>query len=274
MTTTCQIHPSIQTFPPATHDLSTLTGTETALRLTAKVKGFERLTDLPDLRTLWCFNIDTTRLEIIRRCKRLKTLYIEAAKTTKLGDLGQLSDLKILSIDGASKVDSLDWLAHIPPLTQLRIQHFPRLDNLKALRFQPDLHVLEVSGSLWTSMRVESFQPIGNLAELRILYLTNIHTADGSLRPLAKLKNLDLLVTAGFHDWQEFAALSAALPDTQCSWFAPFVAGTGRCESCGTDLVMPTGRGQRQACPQCKRSQVEAHVLRFQNAAQRAHDSN
>lgn len=275
MTTEIKIHPAKLDFPEATQDLSTLTGTETLLSLTAKVEGFERLADLRELRTLWCSGIDAFRLDIIQRCEHLEALYIEDVRTTSLDGLRRLSKLSVLSINGATKVESLKWLDQLPPLAQLHLEHFPRVRDLSALRFHPHLHVLDVSGSMWTRMKVESFQPIGDLRDLRILYLTNIQAADGSLRPLRNLKKLSELNIADSYKWQEFAELSASLRDTECSWFEPFMNDFGeRCDSCGTDLVMLTGKGQPTVCPRCRRDRVEAHTKRFENAAQQAHDSN
>ena len=141
---------------------------------------------------------------------------------------------------------------------------------------QARLRVLEVSGSMWTRMLVESFEPLGELTALENLYLTNIQAADGSLRPLGRLKNLHELHLANFHEWKQFAELSGSLPSTACSWFAPFlVFSDSHCESCEAELVMLTGKGQPTICPRCKRDRVERHRHRFEKAAQqaRAHPS-
>lgn len=275
MTTEPKIHPNLLDFPEATGDLSTLTGTETILRLTGKAEGFELLADLHELRTLWCSAIDTSRIDIIQQCSNLEALYIEEVRAKSLEGLERLSKLSVLSIEGATRVGSLDWLAQLPPLTQLRLEHFPTVGDLSALRSHPHLDVLDVSGSMWTRMKVESFQPVGDLLDLRILYLTNIQATDGSLRPLRKLVKLSNLNIASFYTWQEFAGLSAFLRDTECSWFAPFVdCSWQRCDSCGTHLVLLTGKGLPTVCPQCRRDRVETHAERFQKVAQQALNSN
>ncbi|MGE3673610.1 MAG: hypothetical protein AB7K71_28305, partial [Polyangiaceae bacterium] len=134
---------------------------------------------------------------------------------------------------------------------------------------------LDVSGSMWTRMSVDSFKPLADLTELRILYLTNIVSLDGSIQPLAKLKNLRELHTGNFYGWQEFALLAGSRPDIECSWFKPLTELPFQaCEECQNNLVMLTGRRQPNLCPKCNADRVQKHVGRFmelkREAAQQA----
>lgn len=267
----CRLFPAKIDFPPAVEDIGALSGDETALRLKADVSGFEDLGDHAAVRTLWCFRIDAGRLAVLAELEGLEALYIEDLRVDDLSPLSALTRLDVLGVDGAAKVESLDWLGRLCPLSELRLQHFPRVHSLEPLTGQRGLEALDVSGSTWTRMKVQSFTPLSQLRELRTLYLTNTQCLDGSLRALATLQRLRELHIAGFYDWREFAMLSGLRPDIECSWFRPYLElDHQRCDVCGSSLVMLTGKGQPTLCPSCQADRVERHVARFQRAADEA----
>lgn len=262
-------------FPPAVEDIGDLSGDEPLVRLQRDAVGIEHLANHRALRTLWCSGIDAERLEALARCEQLEELYLEDVRGHDLEPLTALTRLEVLGIDGATKVESLDWLDGVRPLLELRLQHFPRVRSLEPLASQPELRALDVSGSTWGRMRVAWFSPLSALRGLRLLYLTNIQCRDGSLRVIAGLDQLTELHIAGFHDWQEFATLSGLSPDIRCDWFEPFVElGHEACAVCGTPLVMLTGKRQPTLCPRCNANRVERHVNRFLRARKKAARQN
>ncbi len=271
MSIACKLFPAKLDFPNAVKDLSSLSGEETTVRLTADAVGFHEIAGHPGVRTLWCCGIDESRLATIVQCERLEALYLEDVRATDLVDLAAVRRLSVLSVDGATKVNALEWLARLAPLSQLRLQHFPQVRTLEPLAAQGQLEALDVSGSMWTRMKVGSFAPLGDLSNLRLLYLTNIAAHDGSLRPLARLKQLQELHVARFYSWQEFAALAGSLPGVNCSWFAPFVTFESQsCDACNGSLVMLTGKRQPTICPRCSADRVRRHVDRFTRGVQQA----
>jgi hypothetical protein len=268
---TAKLFPAKLDFPPSTNDVARLVGDERAIRLTTDVAGFDRLASHTAVRELWCFGIDQARLEILAQCRELEALYLEDVRVAHLDALGALGRLEVLGVDGATKVASLEWLDGLRPLTQLRLQGLPRVRSLEPLSRQVTLEALDVSGSMWTRMKVDSFAWLSALRELRLLYLTNIQSRDGSLDVLAGLPNLEELHIAAFYGWEQFARLSGLRPDIRCAWLNAFLEiEHRRCDVCGGPLVLLTGKGQPTLCRQCKAGRVQKHVDRFLRVASEA----
>jgi hypothetical protein len=268
MSTDCKLFPAKLQLPPATQDAARLVGDEPSIRLTADVVGFDLLAHHTAVRVLWCFGIDQERVEILAECKQLEALYLEDVRVPQLEALGALEKLEVLGVDGATKIVSLDWLDRMPALTQLRLQGLPRVHSLEPITAQVKLRALDVSGSMWTRMKVDSFASLSALRELRTLYLTNIECRDGSLDVLAGLPYLEELYIAGFYGWEVFARLSGLRPDIRCGWFKPFLEiEHQRCDVCGGQLVLLTGKGQPTLCRQCKADRIQKHVDRFLRVA-------
>jgi hypothetical protein len=271
MTIDCRLFPARLNFPAAVNDVGHLTGDEEVVRLTGDAAGFGRLPEHRALRTLWCIGIDGRRLAILARCDSLESLYIEDVRVRDLEPLAALRRVQVLSIDGATRVESLSWLRRFRSLSQLRLQHFPRVSTLDPISVQHAVVALDVSGSMWTRMSVESFRPLADLTELRSLYLTNIVSLDGSIQPFAELKQLRELYTANFYSWQEFATLAGVRPDIECSWFKPLTELPFQlCETCRSSLVMLTGRRQPRLCPRCDAGRVQRHEERFMELKRKA----
>ena len=191
-------------------------------------------------------------MPILTSCTQLSDLYLEQLSTSDLRFVEAFEQLNILRLDGATRVTDLRPLARFKTLRGLGIQHFPRLQTLEPLAELTGLISLEVSGSVWTRMSVESLEPFGRLTSLRFLALTNLEARDALLAPLARLTSLEELSLANFYPAEEMARLSAALPATSCDWFRPFlVVGWQSCKVCGGELLMPTGKGKRTFCAQC-----------------------
>lgn len=271
MSIECKLFPAKLDFPLATEDAARLVGGEHAIRLTAGVVGFDRLASHTAVRVLWCSGVDHERLEILAHCEQLEALYLEDVRVPHLDALVALGELDVLGVDGAAKVESLDWLGHMHSLSQLRLQGLPRINSLEALSAQVKLEALDVSGSMWTRMKVDTFTCLSELRELRVLYLTNIQCLDGSLDVLAGLPHLQELHIAGFYRWEEFARLSGLRSDIRCDWFKPFLELEHQsCDTCGGPLVLLTGKGQPTLCRQCKAGRIQRHVDRFLRVAHEA----
>jgi hypothetical protein len=89
------------------------------------------------------------------------------------------------------------------------IKRISRLDPIAKLH---GLEGLGVDGSVWTTQRVETLAPIGQLSGLRFLSITNLRAADKTLRPLFALRKLETFWSATWWDPEEVAQLHARNP--------------------------------------------------------------
>ncbi|MDJ0642392.1 MAG: hypothetical protein QNJ15_06220 [Erythrobacter sp.] len=150
--------------------------------------------------------------------------YLDLAWPTTAKDLAPLTaltKLRVLKIDSPRNIADFTPLLDLPRLDTLIIENAKHLFSLDWLRpFATQLKVLGIEGSMYTTQQIESLSPIAEF-DLVALFLTSTRLHDLDLKPLHGMKNLRLLGTALNAPRAEFAALEAALPDLDCSWFDP-----------------------------------------------------
>lgn len=232
------------------------------IRLVSKAKNIDKLPAFPKLKSLWCFDIAAHQLEAVCNCAALESLYIDNLKTGDISALRQLTDLTVLGLERCSKLTSLAGLAELKSLQGLGITHFKNVHDLAPLGRMTGLRALAVAGSIWTTMRVASLQPLEELHALEFLHLTNIKPDDGSLKPLGRLTSLKKLEIANFYPTSEFAWLARRLQSTECQWFRPYIEVSNlTCKKCGAaSMAMLTGIGTTMACMVCDKPRVEKHI--------------
>ena len=205
--------------PPVAEEIAAVDPAATQLRLRRTGKYRPGLSGCVGLTQLWAYGVDAAFLDEIARLPRLHTLHLEDVTTADLAPLAMLPALERLTIEGATKVPDLEWTRGLRSLRVLGLEHFKRVDDLSPLAERTGLTALAVEGSLWTAMRVATLQPLASLQALESLFLTNLRVADRSLQPLHALPRLRELHCARFFPPSEFAALAAARPGLDCSWF-------------------------------------------------------
>lgn len=258
------IFPQHSSFPPTLTDVRDADTQVESLRLTQGAKSFDRIKTLPRLGKLWCFGVGQQELETIAACITLQHIYIENFKAQTLSPLKQLPRLQALSVNGATKVKSLDDVADLLHLTGLALVHFKRVTQIEPLSRLRKLTSLAITGSMWMRMTVRSLAPLSALGNLRYLSLVNLKTEDETLRPLEALSKLDALEIANFYPMQEFARLSVVLKDTKCLWFHSFQELSVACKKCGEEsLVVLTGKNKPTTCKRCDSKRLERHISEF-----------
>lgn len=126
---------------------------------------------------------------------------------------------------------------------------------------------------MWTRQNVGNLDPFAEMTWLRSLAVDTAHVK--SIKPLARLAQLEILDLGGRLPFEEYAWLSAKLPNTECRWFAPFLelsdSGYSPCKTCGQKaMVMLTGRGKPVICKFCEADKLNKHVAAFNAARQNA----
>lgn len=260
-----RLYPLRLNWPKAVENASELHPDIERLRLVGGFKGYDQLKGLTRLRALWCFGIDAKALEQIAACPTIEELHLDyRLKTGDLRPLHQLPRLKILTINSCSTISSLLEISQFEKLEGLYIENFRNVHSISELSKLTKLKQLGVAGSIWTRMKIETLDPLAGLISLEYLDLTNCKVRDESLRPLAPLSKLRRLDIPNFYPMEEFAWLSVRLPETQCTWFTPYIPMNLNCERCkSATLVMLTGKGKPVLCSQCDEDRLNQHAEKF-----------
>lgn len=268
MDTFIRIRPALLSWPKAVETGSELQPDVERLRLVDKFNGYERLQHLPKLKALWCFGTDAKALDQISLCYGLEELHLDyRIKTGDFGALTNLSSLKVLTLNSCSPINSLNQISEFQNLEGLLIENFKNVHSIDPLSKLRKLKQLGVSGSIWTKMKIDTLTPLATLASLEYLDLTSLKVNDESLRPLEALTQMRELNIANYYPMQEFARLSGKLPNTHCTWFAPFIQTNFQCEKCGrSSRVMLTGKGKPVLCRNCDAVRLKRHVEEFERA--------
>jgi hypothetical protein len=194
----------------------------------------------------------------------LECLKIKHSSVVRLDAIPGATSLRYLRLGSSPKVESVAPLAALPRLRILELENLAKVSDFSALGGLRSLESLSVTGSMWSRQDVGALAPFAALTQLRALSLDTAKVR--SLRPLATLTNLRRLGLGGRLPMQEYAWLSAHLPDAECQWFAPWVmsASFGPCRTClSTPRVMLTGRGGGVVCRRCDAARLAKHEAAF-----------
>jgi hypothetical protein len=223
---------------------------------------------LPEMRGLrWlgiASRVPQPLFDAICAVQDLECLKIKHSGVVRLDAISGATSLRYLRLGSSPKVESVAPLAALPRLRMLELENLAKVSDFSALASLTTLESLSVTGSMWSRQDVGALAPFAALTQLRALSLDTAKVS--SLRPLAGLTNLRRLGLGGRLPMQEYAWLSARLPDAACQWFAPWVmsASFGPCRAClSTPRVMLTGRGGGVLCRRCDAARLAKHEAAF-----------
>lgn len=123
---------------------------------------------------------------------QLKHLHVKWGDYDDLTALTRLTDLRMLTLGGASAVHSIEPLAALRQLTSLEIDYLLRVHDLSALAGLTQLRSLVVGGN-WASFKNAHFDSLAFLRSMPQLQNLVLHTAvvdDGDYSPLLALPAL------------------------------------------------------------------------------------
>jgi hypothetical protein len=189
------------------------------LKLIRKGESHRGIGDRIYIKELWAYAVNQDFLDEICRLTALEYLYLGTVSATDLSGLAKLRGLRVLDIEGATKVPNLEWARRLTRVRSLGLENLKRVRSLKPLASLTQLTALRIEGSMWTAMRVKSLAPLANLRRLEYLFMTNTRVQDGQLTPLHRLPRLNALQCANFFKREQFHNLAMALPNLRCSWF-------------------------------------------------------
>ena len=147
-------------------------------------------------------------------CKvpRLTGLYVKWSGVKSIADVAGARHLRAFHLGDSAQLQSIDCLASMPRLRWLGLANIKCITRLDPIGKLHRLEGLRVDGSVWTTQRVETLAPIGQLSGLRFLSITNLRATDKTLRPLFTLRKLETFWSAQWWDPEEVAELHARNP--------------------------------------------------------------
>jgi hypothetical protein len=253
-------------------DLSVVPDDTEYVAIKGSAKNLDRLAQLNDIVAIWASEPTNKFFQTSARLPRLRALYVVYFKTLDEVQLSGAKSLEHLALSWATRLQDLSFLRDLPALKTLIIDDMKRLD-LTTLPELPQLTGLALGGGINSTMKVQSFDPLTRLPNLRYLSLYSIRSTDGSLKPLSMLRNLRDIALPNYFSVDEFARLAGALPDTKGKVLTPFFTATDGsdkipwgCKNCGGPRYMMTGKPAVILCPECDKAKMDKRIARWEAA--------
>ena len=230
---------------------------------------------LPHLANIVAVWANPASLELFRACAgcpQLRALYVAHFKRLGEVPLAGARALEHLLLNWAPQLVDLSFLRALPTLRTLYLDSMKRI-NLETLPELPNLHGLHLGGGMWDALKVSSLSPLRRLPGLRFLTLSNVRVLDASLRPVASLTELREVRLPNFFEVEEFARLSAALPNATGNALTPVFAAfedmpaerlPHRCSQCGGPRRMMTGKPAVLLCPNCDAAKMRKRIAQWE----------
>lgn len=171
------------------------------------------LPTLSGVRLLWLTSrVPQPLFDAACQAPRLEGLWVKWSGIKTIEALPSAPFLRHFHLGSSTALESIAPLQSCANLESVGLENIKRISKLDPLASLQRLEELSVEGSTWTTQRVDTLTPIGALTELRYLGLANLRAADGTLRPLFKLRKLVRFHAALWWDPAELARLRALNP--------------------------------------------------------------
>lgn len=255
-------------------DLTSVPPDATFLATRGTARRLERIAELPQLEALWA---NPASLELLRagaQAPALRAIYVCHFKRLSEVSLAGALRLEHLMLSWAPQLVDLGFLAGLPSLRTIYLEDMKRVD-LTTLPDLPEVTGLHLGGGMWSTLKVQTLEPLMRLPRLRYLRLSNVRPADGNLRPISELRDLRELYLPNFFELEEVARLAGALPNvagnTLTPVFAPWEGGLPPsapylCPQCGGLREMMTGKPGSLLCPVCDGTRYRRRIARWEIA--------
>jgi hypothetical protein len=267
--------------PPPAADWSNLPGDGSRLFVTRDAPPLPPGQSLPRLKELWTYWLKPAALQSLLAASSLELLSISGSHAPDLDFLRAQPRLCGLAIDWSNKARSIGMLAALTGLELLSLQDLKHVHDLAPLAGLANLRALQIAGGMDSRMEIESLGPLAGLS-LADLRLANVRIGDGRLDALAALPRLETLsIASNAAPLDEFARLSALIPDVRCDNFQPYVPLDGAAlppgadpvaalDSIGDGRVIVTGKGNPILRARTDRSRLLRYCERYAAARRSA----
>jgi hypothetical protein len=169
--------------------------------------------------SLWS-HVTQPLFEAACQIEGLEILQIKWSNIVRLDSIRRLRKLQALAIASSTRIESIEPLADLIDLQLLEIENFKKITDFTPLTRLKNLEFLTVARSMWARQNVGNLESFAEMTWLKSLAVDTTHVK--SIRPLARLTQLENLDLGGRLPFEEYAWLSAKLPQTECRWFSPY----------------------------------------------------
>jgi len=152
-------------------------------------------------------NVNQKVFDTICEIIELKGLFIQFSSIKNLDNIEKLKNLEHLYLWASPKIESINILWKMSSLITLELEQLNKIDDFMELSNLKQLEGLWINGSIWTSQKISTLEPLTQLKKLKYLLLENAKVQDASLSPILDLKELVRFSSARFYPESEFDKL-------------------------------------------------------------------
>jgi hypothetical protein len=259
---------------PIIEDIASVPPNATFIATRGTATHLAGIAQLNQLQALWS---NPASLELLRVCAQapaLRAVYVCHFKRLSEVPIAGAPRLEHLMLSWAPQLVDLGFLGELSALRTIYLEDMKRID-LTTLPNLPEVTGLHLGGGMWSTLEVDSLEPLTRLPRLRYLRLSNVRPSDGQLRPLRALGELREIHLPNFFELEEVARLAGAFPNavsnTLTPVFAPRASGAPAsaphlCPKCGGMREMMTGKPASLLCPVCDASKYQRRIARWEAA--------
>jgi Leucine-rich repeat (LRR) protein len=212
-------------------------------------------------------NVTTAEWDDVLPLCHVEELRLYHITLKSLDGMERLVETRNLTLEWATKIESLAPVFRMHGLTMLSIFDFPRLRSLSGIEALSNLTELSLSGSrasLNPPLRLTTIEPVKRIPNLISLSLTNARLADDDITPLAGCTRLRRLHLSMRFDRKQLAFLANRLNAQLETPIASHMESGLRCDQCDREKFMFAGHRMPILCRDCDRRRFDKLVDEFE----------
>ena len=212
-------------------------------------------------------NVTTAEWEDILPACHVEVLRLYHITLESLDGIETLAETRDLTLEWATKIESLAPVFRMSALTTLSVFAFPRLRSLSGIEALSELTELNLSGnraSLKPPLRLATIEPLARIPNLASLSLTNIRLEDDDITPLAACTKLRRLHLSLRFERRQLAFLANRLNAQLETPITSLMESGLPCNRCGSEKFMFAGHRVQTLCRDCDRPRFDKLVDEFE----------
>ncbi|AWA31029.1 hypothetical protein HYN48_13580 [Flavobacterium magnum] len=181
------------------------------LENSSHVKAWSKfLPTLENVKFLWISsNVNQELFESICNMKNLIGLNIEKNSIKNIDAIGNVSTLTFLRLANFTTIENIKSLSLLISLEVLELENFKNVSDFQIIGKLKKLQGLSISGSMFSSQRIENIDFIKSLTSLKYLMLINSKMTDKNFDALLNLHQLETFYSSYNYPRTEFEKLKS-----------------------------------------------------------------